>query len=162
MPSYPNRYIKGDPDTTQTGSALINKKSIRKYCAVTLDINGWRYSGVGDAVHGSLYGVSDGHLQICAQGQDIKFRNGGTASIVIGSKIIGATRVITSGGTAQNGYIAQFVSGVTDASSATNINAQIDRAAQSRGIVVAGGATPTANTEAASDVLVALSYGLIV
>ena len=159
MASYPNRYIKGDPDSTATGTALINIKSIRKYSAVTLHSGGWRYAGPNEVVHGSLYGVSSGHLQICAQGQDIKFRQSGNAvganDLPLGSKILGDQRTV---GTATNqyGYIKAY------AGDTTVNSAELTRLSKSRGVIVSKGTANTAGAEASADVLVVLSYGLIV
>ena len=97
MPSYPNRYIKGDPDTTVLDTSFIDKTDIRKYTSVTLFSNGWRYSGDNDVVGGSLYGISNGHLQIAVEGQDIKFRHGhNTDTISISTRILGDTRTMKS------------------------------------------------------------------
>lgn len=161
MPSYPNRFIKGDPDASATGSAKIDLKTPRIYSSVTLYAGGFRYAGADEVVHGSLYGVSGGHLQICAQGQDIKFRNAGNIAIVLNSKIVGATRVVSSSGDAQNGYVKAFASD-SDGATLANINSAINELAKARGLVVNGGGANTADTESNSDVEVAMSYGLIV
>ena len=164
MPSYPNRYIKGDPDSTATGTALINIKDIRKYSSVTLYSGGWRYSGDDEIVHGSLYGVSSGHLQICAHGQDVKFRAGPNLAIPVGYRILGARRTI--GSTPTNGYIKAFTPGFdssTDGSPTdAEINAALVKVSKVNGIVTKGVTIPSGTEDTPADVEVSLSYGLIV
>ena len=161
MPSYPNRFIKGKPDATATGVSLIDMKNLRLYSSVTLYAGGFRYSGPGEAVHGSLYGISYQNLQIAAQGQDIKFRSSGNSPITLNAKIVGADRVVASGGTPQNGYVKAFTS-AAGAATETAIDTAINALAKARGLVVSGGSANTDETEATADVLVAMSYGLIV
>ena len=136
MPSYPNGYIKGYPDTTVSDASFIDKSDIRKYTAVTLFSDGWRYSGVDDIVHGSLYGLSSGHLQICVEGHDIKFRHGhDTDTIRISNRILGDTRTTKSsvllsqdikGGIAYyNGSVWIKRGSLTDISSISTIGSDI-------------------------------------
>ena len=163
MSLYASSRIKGEPDTSATGTSKIDINSIRKYASVTLFSDGWRYSGDNDIVHGSLYGVSSKYLQICVHGQGIKFKNSGTSPIVLNSRIIGAQRNI--GGTLTNGYIKAYVADIdgTDPNTIDYNDAfdEINLAAKARGIVVNGGKSNTANQDHSADILVSLQFGLV-
>lgn len=150
MANYAAALTKGDVDSTATGTVLIDKNSIRKYSSVTKFAGGWRYSTNDDVVHGSLYGVSSGLLQIAVHGPDIKFKNGTAASLGLGLPILGSTR----------NNIAGFVkSAICDA---TVNKAEIDRLLKARGTITNGGAAHATLTDTTNpaDVEVALSYGL--
>ena len=67
-------------------------------------------------------------------GPVLDFLRGGNTALTINGRVTGATRVITSGGTAQLGYVAN---GATDLAGLSN----------STGTIWDGGGTSTANTE---------------
>ena len=158
MPSYTNRYIKGKPDTDEglTPNQRIDIKDIVKYASVILGNNGWVYCNNLDMVHGSLYGVSDGYLQICVHGQDIRFRNADPTAIVTGTPILGGVRLVN--GVNQYGYVTRG-DVLTVPTTVSRVNRAINEISRSRGIVVDGGKDNTINQDSPADVLVSLSYG---
>ena len=160
MSSYPNRYIKGKPDTHPdlALSSKIDIKDIIKYSAVTLGLNGWVYTNNLEMVHGSLYGVSSGYLQICVYGQFIKFKNSVPFPIDIGVPIIGGVRFVD--GVTKYGYVSQGTHLPNTAPyTPTNFNNSINALSRVRGVVVDGGKINTINQDSPADVLVCLSYG---
>ena len=163
MSLYASSRIKGKPDTSATGTSKIDKDDIRKYAAVTLHEDGWRYSGDNEAVHGSLYDVSSGYLQICVHGQSIKFKNAGTDPISLNSTIIGSQRSIN--GTLTNGYVKAYFANIDGNDPAPlddiPISNEMELSVYARGLVVDGGKSNIANQDVGADVLVSLSFGLV-
>lgn len=110
----------------------------------------------GEEVHGTIDNISSGKMGVALIGF-LNFRNGTAASLDRGKRIVGATRVVENGGTAQLGYIktvdAPSGAGQT---TLTEVKAAVY---DPKGAVIAGGATPTANAEAAADVVVAFGMG---
>ena len=86
-------------------------------------------------------------------------RTAGTTAITVGSSIVGATRTIESGGTAQRGYVKAFSAGAADTEA--NIKIAISAAIKARGTVMSTVAERTQPMQDAPvDVLVSLSsYG---
>lgn len=170
MAGYPKGRIKGSPDPTATTVAdgMIDMNNIRKNAAVTKHTGGWRYSRDDEVVHGSIHGVSLGHLQINVHGQDIKFMlgsfdNSGTETnhaIALNNKILGATRELVADGTRVPGYIKGASAAAGTAGDPSNV--ELARILNARGLVTAVGTAPTVNAEAAANIEVAMSYGLIV
>ena len=168
MAGYPKGRIKGSPDTSATAATgLIDMNNIRKNASVTKYAGGWRYCADNEVVHGSLHGVSLGHLQINVHGQDIKFMLGShevssvetNHSIALNNKILGATRLLP-GGTRIYGYIKGAV--VAAGTGGDPTDEELNLILRARGLVTAVGDAPTVNAEAAANIEVAMSYGLIV
>lgn len=84
---------------------------------------------------GSISRVAGGKVAV-AVGDVVVYLRGPDTALTQGQRITGATRVITSGGTAQLGYVQN------GAATAAGINA-------SKGQVIDGDATSTANTQGA-------------
>ena len=84
-------------------------------------------AGSNDRIKGAFQYFSSGQAVVKVESAGTKFKNAGTAVISTGSKIIGATRVIESGGTAENGYVQAAPSSpspivLANAATATAIN----------------------------------------
>ena len=128
----------------------------------------------GDKVWGSIAYFDSGQIIIIDEGEDVPFKNAGTAAIPIGSRIVGATRTI--GTSKVYGYIKAFTPATAadaDASSFTSqteqeaaidaaINAAVDAALtaalKATGCVVDGGAArSTAKKDVPADVKVAFN-----
>ena len=114
-----------------------------------------KLAGDGATIKGSIEGFDGGQVKIIVDSEDVPFKNAGTTAIAVGSRIVGATRVIESGGTAQLGYVKAFSAGTADAEA--NIKIAINAAVKARGIVIDGGAAHTADADAPADVKVSLA-----
>ena len=119
-----------------------------------------KLAGDGDEVWGSIAYFDSGQPVITDMGEDVTFKNAGTAEIPTGSKIVGATRAV--GGTTTYGYVKAFAAaaaaGANTGERMTNINAEINKALKAKGCVVDGGAkTNTADKDVPADVKVAFS-----
>ena len=125
-----------------------------------------------DEVWGSIDYFDSGQVVIADMGEDIAFKNAGTAMIPIGSKIVGATRTVDT--VTVHGYVKAFTSvaaadgaavdaaNPTEAEIEATINAAVDTvvnaALKAKGTVVDGGAaTNTAGEDVPADVKVAFS-----
>lgn len=104
-----------------------------------------------EEIHGTIDNISSGKMSVALQGL-LNFRNGTAAALTRGHYILGATRVTTSGGAAQYGYVKATAE--TSGAGAASVD-DIRDALRAKGTILAGGATPVANTEAAADVVVA-------
>ena len=116
-----------------------------------------KLAGDGARIKGSISHFDGGEVVVIAESEDMPFKNAGTTAITVGSSIVGATRVIESGGTAQRGYVKAFSAGAADTEA--NIKIAINAAIKARGTVIDGGAAHAANQDAPADVKVSLSYG---
>ena len=127
----------------------------------------------GDKVWGSIAYFDSGQIIIIDEGEDVPYKNAGTAAIPLGSRIVGATRTI--GTSKVYGYIKAFTP-ATDSDADTStftseterntaidaaVNAAVDvaltAALKATGCVVDGGGTSTAKKDAPADVKVAFS-----
>ena len=106
----------------------------------------------GEEVDGTILDISSGKATVATVGM-LHFRNGTAAALTRGKRIVGATRVVESGGTAQLGYVKTLDDVASDGDGTTHMEylAQEKR----KGTVVNGGTIPTANAEAVADVVVA-------
>lgn len=110
--------------------------------------------GEDEQIDGVIDNLSSGKLSVILRGL-VNVRNGQAASLARGKRVVGDTRVIASGGTAQLGYV-KTVDEPTGAGNASLNNLQ--EAVRAKGTVIAGGATPTANAEAEPDVVIAFNF----
>ena len=104
-------------------------------------------------IKGSIEGFDGGQVKIIVDSEDVPFRNSGATAIAVGSEILGATRVIVSGGSAILGYVKAH------SAPSTVTQASVNHAAKARGIVIDGGGTHAADADAPADVKVSLSRG---
>ena len=116
-----------------------------------------KLAGDGAKIKGSIEGFDGGEVVIIVESEDVPFKNAGTTAIAVGSSIVGATRAIESGGTAQRGYVKAFSAGAADTEA--NIKIAINAAIKARGTVIDGGAAHAADQDVPADVKVSLSYG---
>ncbi len=116
-------------------------------------------AGANDRIKGSFQYFNSGKAVVKVESAGTKFKNAGTAAISTGAKIVGATRVIESGGTAENGYVQAAPNApsplVANAANATAIN----NALKGIGYVDEGGGVYPANTDSEADVIVMHSMG---
>ena len=116
-----------------------------------------KLAGDDAEIKGSIEGFDGGQVKIIVDSEDVPFKNAGTTAITVNSRIVGATRVIETDGTAQRGYVKAFSAGAAD--SEANIKIAINAAIKARGIVINGGGAHAANADAPADVKVSLSRG---
>ena len=121
----------------------------------------------GDKVWGSIAYFDSDQIVINDMGEDVAFKNAGTAAIPINSRIVGATRTI--GTSKVYGYIKAFTADseadTTDFTSKAERDAAIDAAVEAAltaalkatGCVVDGGGTSTAKKDVSPDVKVAFN-----
>ena len=120
-----------------------------------------KLAGDGDEVWGSIAYFDSGEIVITDEGEDVPFKNSGTAKIAIGSKIVGATRTVDS--ETVYGYVKAFDSAADASDNAeANVESAIDTAItaalKAKGTVVDGGAdTNTVDEDVPADVKVAFS-----
>lgn len=110
----------------------------------------------GEDVDGTILDISSGKATVATVGM-LHFRNGTAAALTRGKRIVGTTRVVESGGTAQRGYV-KTLDDVPDSATALNQDDYLVQT-KAKGTVVKGGAVPTANAEAVADVVVAFGMG---
>lgn len=175
MSNYPQHRRGFDNDTDAPDKQQITKDD--KW--IGHSVTGGSKSGTiklcddGDKVWGSIAYFDSGQIIIADMGEDVAFKNAGTAAIPLGSRIVGATRTI--GTTKVYGYIKEFTPATdsdADASSFTNqtereaaidaaVNAAVDAvltaALKATGCVVDGGGTSTAKKDVPADVKVAFN-----
>ena len=109
-----------------------------------------RLCGDGEEVDVSIVNISNGKAAVAFAGP-LHFKNGTAAVLAIGQRIVGATRVIATGGTAQWGYVKTL----DDPSGSGNIDGDALAADHlGKGKVIDGGTLPVANTDSNSDVVV--------
>lgn len=120
-----------------------------------------------DKVWGSIQYEDSGEIVIADMGEDIAFKNAGTAAIPIGSNIVGATRTVNKVKT--YGYVKAFDSAsALDTSSFgtaaeqkaaidSAVDAAVEAALKAKGTVVDGGGTSKSGEDVSADVEVAFS-----
>ena len=151
--AYKKRILE-NYDMLATGTGSFKKdddligRAVEMHAADTVKL------AAADAeIKGSIEGFDGGQVKIIVDSEDVPFRNSGTAAIAVGSKIVGATRVIVASGSAELGYVKAY------AAPATINTAAINNAVKARGIVIDGGGAHAANADAPADVKVSLSRG---
>ena len=115
-------------------------------------------AGSNDRIKGAFQYFSSGKAVVKVESAGTRFKNAGTTVLSTGDKIIGATRVIESGGTAENGYVQAAPESPSPLVLATS-GAQITRALKGIGYVDDGGGVYPANTDSEADVIVMHSMG---
>ena len=104
-------------------------------------------------IKGSIEGFDGGQVKIIVDSEDVPFKHSDTSAMAVGSQIVGATRVIESGGTAQLGFVKAY-----SAPSTVNQDA-LNEAVRARGVVIDGGGAHAADTDPPADVRASLSRG---
>ena len=170
MANYPQHRRGFDNDTDAPAAQQITKDDKWIGHSVTLGSkpDTIKLCGDGDKVEGSIAYFDSGQIVIIDMGEDVPFKNAGTAAISLGSRIVGATRTV--GSSKVHGYVQAFTSEAAvamdksesnaDINTAINngVNAVLASALKARGSVVDGGAaTNTAKQDVPADVKVAFN-----
>ena len=157
MPQYPQHRRGFDIDSAAAAAQKISIDDKWKGHSVTggATPDTVKLATTDDEVWGSIDYFDSGQVIIADMGEDIAFKNAGTTTIALGSKIVGATRTVDS--VVVHGYVKAFASDLAGASEA-QIEAGINAALKAKGTVVDGGAaTNTAGEDVSADVKVAFS-----
>ena len=176
MANYPQHRRGFDIDTTAAAAQKITIDSKWKGHSVTYGatLDTIKLAGDDDKIIGSIDYFDSGQVVIVDEGEDVAFKNAGTAAIPLGSRIVGSRRRV--GGSQVYGYVKAFTPATAaeadttdfankaerDAAINAAINAAVDAtvsaALKARGSVVDGGAaTNTTNEDVPADVRVAFN-----
>ena len=137
-----------------TGNASVNlvkdNRGIRyRWRAITIKNGKAVLAGANDKIKGAFLYFDSGRAVVRCQSAGIKYKNAGNSAIATESAIIGATRTLVSGGTAENG----FVQAAPDIANAFN-QGNIQNAIKGVGYVINGGGTHANNSDPPADVIV--------
>ena len=156
MAKYPQHRRGFDIDSTAAAAQKITIDDKWKGHSVTggATPDTVKLAGDGDEVWGSIAYFDSGQVVVTDMGEDVTFKNAGTAAIPIGSKIVGAVRQVDSANV--SGYVKAFDS-AAGGDTASDTDTAIEAALKAKGTVVNGGETNTANEDVSADVEVAFS-----
>lgn len=159
------KRVRENYDIKAAGAGSFSKDNKYIGRAVTIiDNRVAELAGPDAQVDGSIEAFDGGQVVVIVESEEVPFKNAGTTAITVGARIVGATRVIETGKTAERGYVKAFTSDVdaagnTETQIEAAIDAAVNAAVKARGTVRNGGAANTANGDVPADVKVAMSCG---
>ena len=145
-----NRFDRGNTNLDKSRDGF----SYRWRSVTFVGNNKIAMAGANDVVIGSFLGFNSGKAVVRVQSVGTKYKNGGASAIAINSKIIGDTRIVETGGSAQYGYV-KAVPAVPNSFN----QAALENIFKGRGTVMNGGVDHAANTDSLADVLVMQTIG---